>query len=82
MKDTKSSPICGVKHGFFKSSFFPLTIIEWNNLDYSLHNVFSTSALKQNILRFSLRATIFQNTLNLAQLVFVNLLMSGGNKNS
>ena len=37
---------------FFKSSSFPSTIIEWNNLDYHLRNAPSVSVFKQNILKF------------------------------
>ena len=42
-----------VKHGFFKSSFFPSTKIEWNNLGYYLRNVPSFSSFKQKIFKFN-----------------------------
>ena len=45
-------PLFRVKHSFFKISYFPSTIIELNNLDYSLRNVPSSSAFKQNIFKF------------------------------
>ena len=41
-----------MKHGFFKSSFFASTIIEWNILDYHLRNGLFISVFKQNILKF------------------------------
>ena len=41
-----------MKHAFFKSSFFPSTIIKWNNLDYYLRNASSISAFKENFLKF------------------------------
>ena len=41
-----------MNHGFFKSSFFPSAIIEWNNLDYHSRNTPSISVFKQNILKF------------------------------
>lgn len=41
-----------VKHRFFKKFFFPGTTIEWNDLDYSLHNApsikFDSSLIEQN----------------------------------
>ena len=44
-------PSFRVKHGLFKSSFLPSTIIKWNNLDYHLRNAASISVFKQNILK-------------------------------
>ena len=41
-----------MKHRFFKSFFFPSTIIKWNILDYHLRNGPSISVFKQNILKF------------------------------
>ena len=41
-----------VKHNFFKNSFFPSTINEWNNLDPNLRNAESFSVFKNNILKF------------------------------
>ena len=41
-----------MKYIFFENSFFPATITEWNDLDYSLHNVPSICVFKQNILKF------------------------------
>ena len=37
---------------FFENSFFPATITEWNDLDYSLRNAPPVNAFKQNILKF------------------------------
>ena len=55
LRTTSEIPLCTVKHEFFKSSLFPSTIIEWNNLDYYLCNAPSISVFKQNILtHFSL----------------------------
>ena len=34
----KTIPLLSVKHDYFKNSFFPLTIIEWNNLDSNVRN--------------------------------------------
>ena len=49
---TNEIPLFRGKHGFFKISFFPSTIIEWNNLDYHLRNAPSISVFKQSILQF------------------------------
>ena len=45
-------PTIKVKHRFFENSFFPATITEWNDLDYSLRNPPSINVFKQNILKF------------------------------
>ena len=40
------------KRIFFRNSFFPSTIIEWNNLDLSIRTSKSLHVLKKNILKF------------------------------
>ena len=40
------------KHNFFKSSYFPSTIIEWNNLDPHLRKSESFSVFTSNIFKF------------------------------
>ena len=40
------------KHNFFKNSFFPSTINEWNNLDPDIHNSESVGFFKSKILKF------------------------------
>jgi len=40
------------KHDFFKSSFFPLSIKEWNILDASIRNAESLAIFKKKILSF------------------------------
>ena len=45
-------PIFKSKHIFFKNSFFPSTISEWNKLDPSLRNSKSFLTFKKNILQF------------------------------
>ena len=35
-RNVKEIPIIKLKHRFFESSFFPATVTEWNDLDYSL----------------------------------------------
>ena len=40
------------KHNFFKNSFFPSTITEWNNLDPHLRKSKNFSVFKSNILKF------------------------------
>ena len=46
LRATKEIPLFSVKHGIFKSSFFPATIIEWNKLDHYLRNAPSITAFK------------------------------------
>ena len=45
-------PLIKTKHNFFKNSFFPSAIIEWNNLDLNLKNSKSISVFKEKILNF------------------------------
>ena len=40
------------KHNFFKISFFPSTVIQWNKLDPNLRSAASLSAFKKNLLKF------------------------------
>ena len=45
-------PLLNANHNFFKNSFFPSTIIEWNKLDPGLRKAESLSLFKTNILEF------------------------------
>ena len=45
-------PLIKTKHNFFKNSFFPSAIVEWNNLDPNLRNFKSISVFKEKILNF------------------------------
>ena len=47
-----SIPRFNVKHTFFKNSFFPSTVIEWNNLDKSIRSSESFVLFKKSILQF------------------------------
>ena len=47
-----SIPLFNVKHDYFKNSFFPSTIIEWNNLDSNIRNSESLAIFKKHILAF------------------------------
>ena len=40
-------PLLNVKHDYFKNSFLPSTIIEWNNLDSSIQNSVSLATFKK-----------------------------------
>ena len=42
-------PRFNVKHTFFKNSFFPFTVIEWNNLAKSIRNSESLTLFKKSI---------------------------------
>ena len=53
--NTRSSinlPLFHIRHNFFKNSFFPSAVIEWNNLDLSIRNSESLSIFKKCILKF------------------------------
>ena len=41
-----------MKHQFFKNSYFPSTIIEWNKLDSNIRNSETLNVFKSNILKF------------------------------
>ena len=45
-------PSLSFKHNFFKKTFFPSIILEWNKLDPSLRNSASYNVLKISILKF------------------------------
>ena len=45
-------PLFKTNHNFFKNSFFPPTIIEWNNLDPNLRNSDTYGTFKNAILKF------------------------------
>ena len=45
-------PLLKTNHNFFKNSFFPSTIIEWNNLDPNLRNSDTYGTFKNAILKF------------------------------
>ena len=48
----KSITLLNVKHDYFKNSFFPSTIIEWNNLHSSVRNSENLALFKKRILAF------------------------------
>ena len=45
-------PCFNTKHSFFKNSFFPSTIIEWNKLDLTLRECDNFNVFKKEILKF------------------------------
>ena len=45
-------PAINVKHDFFKNTFFPSTIIEWNKLDWKIKKSESIETFKKRILSF------------------------------
>ena len=48
----KSIPLLNVKRDYFKNSFFPSTVIEWNNLDSNITNSENLTLFKKRILAF------------------------------
>ena len=51
-RNVHSISIFSAKHSFFKNSFFPPTISEWNTLDPAIPNSESLSIFRKNILYF------------------------------
>ena len=45
-------PSLSFKHNFFKNTFFPSTILEWNKVDASVRNLASYNVFKNSILKF------------------------------
>ena len=41
-----------IRYSFFKNTFFPSTIIEWNKLDPAIRNLTSFNSFKESILKF------------------------------
>ena len=55
VENTKFSyniPTIKVKHDYFKNSFFPSAISEWNKLDLNIRNSASLNAFKKKLLNF------------------------------
>ena len=46
------NPLIKIKRNFFKNTFFPSAIIEWNKLDPTIRNTESFGIFKSNILKF------------------------------
>ena len=51
-RNVDNIPCFKIRHNFFKNSFFPSTVIEWNNLDPTLRNSKSFVVFKNSILKF------------------------------
>ena len=51
-RNASNIPHFKVKHSFFKNTFFPSVIIEWNKLDPEIQIAPSLNIFKRNILKF------------------------------
>ena len=51
-RNTDKITLFHTEHSFFKNSFFPSTVIEWNKLDSNLRSPTSLSVFKKNLLKF------------------------------
>ena len=51
-RNTDKIPPFNVRHNFYKNSFFPSAVIEWNKLDPEIRNVDSFNIFKKSILSF------------------------------
>ena len=68
-------PLVKTKHKFFKNSFFPSTIIKWNNLDPHLRKSENFSVFRSNILKFiRLSQTLFRIVITLEEFVLLQNL--------
>ena len=51
-KNIDCIPLIKIRHNFFKNTFFPSAIIEWNKLDPTIRNAESFGIFKSNIFKF------------------------------
>ena len=51
-RNADNIPLFNTKHNFYKNSFFPSSVIEWNNLDPNLRDGENFGIFKNNILKF------------------------------
>ena len=52
MRNVDDIPFNKIKCIFFKNTFFPSAVIEWNKLDSTIRNAESFGIFKNNILKF------------------------------
>ena len=51
-RNNHNIPLLKTRYNFFKNSFFPSTIIEWNKLDHKIRNSSSFIIFRKSILKF------------------------------
>ena len=51
-RHSNNIPAIHTRHNYFKNSFYPSTLSEWNNLDCKIRNSGSPSIFKKNLLNF------------------------------
>ena len=51
-RNVDCTPLIKIKHNFFKNTFFPSAVIEWNKLDPTILNAKRLGIFKSNILKF------------------------------
>ena len=51
-RNANNIPQFKVKHDFFKNSFFPFVVTEWNKLDLNIHNSENLFIFKKKLLKF------------------------------
>ena len=51
-RNTDKITLFHTKHNFFKNSFVPSTVIEWNKLDLNLQSATSLNVFKKSLLKF------------------------------
>ena len=58
IRNTNNIPLFKVMHNFFRNSFFPSVVIEWNKLDLNIRNSESLNICKKTLLNF-IRLSVF-----------------------
>ena len=51
-RNADNIPLFNTKYNFYKNSFFPSSIIEWNNINPNFHNSKNFGIFKNKILKF------------------------------
>ena len=52
IRNTNDVPLVNIKHNFFKNTFFPSAIIEWNKTDSTSRNSTRFNSFKKSIVKF------------------------------
>ena len=63
MRNTDKITLFRAKHFiliFFKNSFFPSSVTEWNKLDPNLRSAASLNVFKKNLLKFIRPSSVFK----------------------
>ena len=76
LRTSDNIPCFNTKHNFFKNSFFPSTIIEWNKLDLTLRKYDSFNIFKKEILKFIRPSSNCHNPIGIKYITRIRLGLS------